>query len=152
MKELTASMDKIVKTHQEGHAQLSNATEETNKRLNLLFEEQNHSKRDRYCLDQDINKLFNVCHNLKPQPQGQVMENPYQPDDIKPDSMFMNKARSPSQYQDGGGMSYSEKEALKQLPEASSWAKFYGTGEYDHMELIDYIDGLFIDVPSIPYY
>ncbi|MBW0581089.1 hypothetical protein O181_120804 [Austropuccinia psidii MF-1] len=49
-------------------------------------------------------------------------------------------------------MSYTEKEALKQLPEASSWPKFSGTGEYDHMELIDYIDGLFTDVPSIPDY
>ncbi|MBW0570602.1 hypothetical protein O181_110317 [Austropuccinia psidii MF-1] len=49
-------------------------------------------------------------------------------------------------------MSYSEKEALKQLPEASNWPKFSGSGEYDHMELIDYIDGLFIDVPSIPDY
>ncbi|MBW0578335.1 hypothetical protein O181_118050 [Austropuccinia psidii MF-1] len=49
-------------------------------------------------------------------------------------------------------MSYSEKEALKQHPEASSWPKFSGTGEYDHMELIDYIDGLFIDVPRIPDY
>ncbi|MBW0501405.1 hypothetical protein O181_041120 [Austropuccinia psidii MF-1] len=49
-------------------------------------------------------------------------------------------------------MSYSEKEASKQLPEASSWPKFSGTGEYDHMELIDYIDGLFIDVSSIPDY
>ncbi|MBW0546203.1 hypothetical protein O181_085918 [Austropuccinia psidii MF-1] len=47
-------------------------------------------------------------------------------------------------------MSYSEKEALKQLPEASSWPKFSGTGEYDHLEVIDYIGGLFIDVPSIP--
>ncbi|MBW0575470.1 hypothetical protein O181_115185 [Austropuccinia psidii MF-1] len=49
-------------------------------------------------------------------------------------------------------MSYTEKEALKQLPEASSWPKFSETGEYDHMELIDYIDGLFTDVPSIPDY
>ncbi|MBW0471384.1 hypothetical protein O181_011099 [Austropuccinia psidii MF-1] len=49
-------------------------------------------------------------------------------------------------------MSYSEKEALKQHPEASSWPKFSATGEYDHMELMDYIDGLFIDVPSIPDY
>ncbi|MBW0498523.1 hypothetical protein O181_038238 [Austropuccinia psidii MF-1] len=49
-------------------------------------------------------------------------------------------------------MSYSEKEALKQIPEASSWPKFSGTGEYAHMELIDYIDGIFIDVPSIPDY
>ncbi|MBW0589527.1 hypothetical protein O181_129242, partial [Austropuccinia psidii MF-1] len=75
------------------------------------------------------------------------MENPYQPD-----AMLMNKARSPSQYQDGDGMSYLEKEALKQQPEASSWPKFSVTGEYDHMELIDYINGLFIDVPSIPDY
>ncbi|MBW0588054.1 hypothetical protein O181_127769 [Austropuccinia psidii MF-1] len=49
-------------------------------------------------------------------------------------------------------MSYTEKEALKQLPEASIWLKFSGTGEYDHMELINYIDGLFTDVPSIPDY
>ncbi|MBW0507707.1 hypothetical protein O181_047422 [Austropuccinia psidii MF-1] len=78
------------------------------------------------------------------------MENPYQPDDMKPDVLLMNKARPPSQYQDGDGMYYSEKEALKQLPEASSWPKFSGTGEYYYLELIDYIDGLFIDVPSIP--
>ncbi|MBW0592669.1 hypothetical protein O181_132384 [Austropuccinia psidii MF-1] len=95
MKKIQDSLEKIVKNRQEGHAQLSKASEETNKRLNLVFEEQQHSKRDRDCLDQDINKFFNVYHNLKPQPQGQAMENPYQPDDIKPDSMLMNKARSP---------------------------------------------------------
>ncbi|MBW0523195.1 hypothetical protein O181_062910 [Austropuccinia psidii MF-1] len=89
---------------------------------------------------------------MKPQPQGHVMDDPYHQDDIKPDAMLMNKARSPSQYQNGENMSYSEKEALEQLPEASSWFKFFGTGKYDHMELIDYIDGLFIDVQSIPYY
>ncbi|MBW0542517.1 hypothetical protein O181_082232 [Austropuccinia psidii MF-1] len=49
-------------------------------------------------------------------------------------------------------MPYSEKITLKPLPEASSWPRFPGTGEYDHMELIDYIDGLVIEVPSIPYY
>ncbi|MBW0465223.1 hypothetical protein O181_004938 [Austropuccinia psidii MF-1] len=49
-------------------------------------------------------------------------------------------------------MSYSEREALKNIPEASSWPKLSGTGEYDHMELINYIDGLFIDVQSIPDY
>ncbi|MBW0526186.1 hypothetical protein O181_065901 [Austropuccinia psidii MF-1] len=43
MKELTASMDKIVETLQEGHAQFSKASEETNKRLNPVFEEQHHS-------------------------------------------------------------------------------------------------------------
>ncbi|MBW0540375.1 hypothetical protein O181_080090 [Austropuccinia psidii MF-1] len=31
-------------------------------------------------------------------------------------------------------------------------AKMSGVGEYDNMELIDYSDGLFIDVPSIPDY
>ncbi|MBW0540043.1 hypothetical protein O181_079758, partial [Austropuccinia psidii MF-1] len=152
MKKLQASMEEIVKNLQEGHAQLSKASGETNKRLNLVLEEQHHRKRDRDCLDQDIRKLFNFYHNLKPQPQGQVMENPYQQDDIKPDAMLMNRERSPSQYQYGDGMSYSEKEALKQLPEASNWPKFFGSGGYDNMELIDYIDGLFIDVPSIPEY
>ncbi|MBW0528808.1 hypothetical protein O181_068523 [Austropuccinia psidii MF-1] len=152
MKNITAFMDKTVKTLQEGHTQLSKASEETNKRLNLVFEAQHHSKRDRDFLDQDMNKLFHVYHNLNPQPQGQVMDNPYQPDVIKPAAMLLNKARSTSKYLDGDGMSYSEKEALKQLPEASSWPRFSGTGEYDHMELIYYIDGLLIDVPSIPDY
>ncbi|MBW0475759.1 hypothetical protein O181_015474 [Austropuccinia psidii MF-1] len=89
---------------------------------------------------------------MNTQPQGHVMDNPYHQEDIKPDSFLENKARSPSQYQDGEKMSYSEKEELKQLPEASSWPKLSGTGEYDHMELIDYIDGCFIDVPHIPDY
>ncbi|MBW0491014.1 hypothetical protein O181_030729 [Austropuccinia psidii MF-1] len=145
-------MDKIVKTLQEGHSQLSKASEETKKRLNLVFEEQHHSKRDRNCLDQDIKKLFNVYHNMKPQPQGHVLDNPYHQEDIKPDAILVKKARYPSQYQDGDNMSYSEKKALRQLPEASSWPKFCGTGEYDRMELIDYIDGVFIDVQSIPDY
>ncbi|MBW0500051.1 hypothetical protein O181_039766 [Austropuccinia psidii MF-1] len=43
-------------------------------------------------------------------------------------------------------------EELKQLLEASSWPDFSGVGEYDHMELIDYTDGLLIDVPRIPDY
>ncbi|MBW0488012.1 hypothetical protein O181_027727 [Austropuccinia psidii MF-1] len=124
MKKLTASMDKIVKSLQVGHVKLGNAYEETKKRLNLVFKEQQNSKRDRNCLDQDINKLFNVYHNLKPRPQGHVMDNPYHQEDIKPDSKLVNKTISPSQYQDGYDMTYSEKEALKQLPEASSWPKF----------------------------
>ncbi|MBW0527356.1 hypothetical protein O181_067071 [Austropuccinia psidii MF-1] len=49
-------------------------------------------------------------------------------------------------------MTYSEKEALKQLPEASSGPTFSGVRQYDHMEPIYYIDGLFIDVPRIPDY
>ncbi|MBW0555872.1 hypothetical protein O181_095587, partial [Austropuccinia psidii MF-1] len=84
--------------------------------------------------------------------ESHVMNNQYHQEEVKPDAMLVNKARSPSQYRDGDNMSYSEKEALKQLPEASSWPKFSGTGEYDHMKLIDYIDGLFMDLPSIPNY
>ncbi|MBW0557130.1 hypothetical protein O181_096845 [Austropuccinia psidii MF-1] len=49
-------------------------------------------------------------------------------------------------------MSYSDREALKQFPEASSWSRFSGTGEFNCMELIYYIDGLLIDAPSIPDY
>ncbi|MBW0514195.1 hypothetical protein O181_053910 [Austropuccinia psidii MF-1] len=105
--------------------------------------------RDRDCWDQDINKLFNVYHNMKPQPQGHVMGNPYHQDEINPDAMLTNKTRSPSQYQDEK-KAYSEKEVLKQLPEASSWPSLSGAVEYDHIELIDYIYGLLIDVPSIP--
>ncbi|MBW0586363.1 hypothetical protein O181_126078 [Austropuccinia psidii MF-1] len=80
------------------------------------------------------------------------MDNPYKQNEIKADAMLTNKEKSQSQYQDGDNMSYSEKEALRQLPEGSIWPKFSGTGEYDHMELIDYIDGLFIDLSSIPDY
>ncbi|MBW0520806.1 hypothetical protein O181_060521 [Austropuccinia psidii MF-1] len=145
-------MHKIVKILQEGHAQLSKASEETNKILNQVFEEQHHRKRDRDCLDQYINKLFNLYQNMNPQAQGHVMDNPYYQEYIKPDAILVNIARSPSQTQDGDNMSYSEEEAIKQLPEASSWPKFSGTREYNHMEIIDYIDGLFIDVLTIPDY
>ncbi|MBW0526003.1 hypothetical protein O181_065718 [Austropuccinia psidii MF-1] len=89
---------------------------------------------------------------MKDQPLGHVMNNPYHQEDIKPGAILVNKARSPSQYQDGDNMSYSKKEALKQLPEGSGWPQFSGTGAYDHMELIAYINGLFIDVTSIPDY
>ncbi|MBW0553892.1 hypothetical protein O181_093607 [Austropuccinia psidii MF-1] len=140
---------KIVKTLQEGHAQLHKASKETNKRPNPVLEEQHHSKRDRDCLDQDIKKLFNLYQNKKPKLQGHVMSNPYHKVDIKTDDILVNKARSPSQYQDGDNISCSEKEDLKHFPEASSWPKFSGTVENDHMELIDYIYGLFIDVSSI---
>ncbi|MBW0493873.1 hypothetical protein O181_033588 [Austropuccinia psidii MF-1] len=152
MKKIKSSTDKIVKSLQEGHAQLSKASEETNKRLNIVLEEQHHTKRDRDCLDQDKNKLLKVYHNLKPQPQGHVMDDAYHQEDIKSDAMLLNKARSPSQYEYADHMSYSEKEALKHLPEASSWLKFSATREYDHMELNYYIYGLFINVPSTPDY
>ncbi|MBW0477161.1 hypothetical protein O181_016876 [Austropuccinia psidii MF-1] len=44
MKKLTASMDKIVKAFQEGHLQLSKASEETNEILNQGFKEQHRRK------------------------------------------------------------------------------------------------------------
>ncbi|MBW0521492.1 hypothetical protein O181_061207 [Austropuccinia psidii MF-1] len=94
MKTLSASMDKIVKTLQEGHTQLRKASEEANKRLNLFLEEQHHRKRDRDCMYQDINKLFNVYHKMEPQPQGHVMDNAYHQEDIKPDAILVNKAIS----------------------------------------------------------
>ncbi|MBW0546321.1 hypothetical protein O181_086036 [Austropuccinia psidii MF-1] len=99
-------------------------------------------------------KEFERLHEkINPQTQGHVSgKAPYHKEDIKPDSLLEKKPRSQSQYQDGDKITYSEKEALKLLPVASSWPKFSGIGECDHMELIDYIDGLFTDVPSRPDY
>ncbi|MBW0573799.1 hypothetical protein O181_113514 [Austropuccinia psidii MF-1] len=89
---------------------------------------------------------------MKPQPEFHALDNLYHQEGIKLDALLVNKARFPSQYQAGDNMSYYEREALKQLSEASSWPILSVTVEYDHMELIDYIDGLFIDVPSMPDY
>ncbi|MBW0559775.1 hypothetical protein O181_099490 [Austropuccinia psidii MF-1] len=90
---------------------------------------------------------------MKLQTQGHVSGNtPYHQENIQTDALLEKKPRSPSQYQERENMTYSEKEALKQLPEASSWPQFTGIGEYDDMGLIDYIYGLFTDVPSIPDY
>ncbi|MBW0495577.1 hypothetical protein O181_035292 [Austropuccinia psidii MF-1] len=88
---------------------------------------------------------------MNPQAEGYALENPYLLENIKPDALLVNKARSPSHYQDGDNMYYTGKEALKKLPEASRWAKFSCIGEYDHIKLIHYIDGHIIHVPSIPY-
>ncbi|MBW0586461.1 hypothetical protein O181_126176 [Austropuccinia psidii MF-1] len=57
MKTLTASMDKIVKTLQEGHAQLSKASEETNKRLNGGVQRQPQER------GAEVTKKKNSCHN-----------------------------------------------------------------------------------------
>ncbi|MBW0586833.1 hypothetical protein O181_126548 [Austropuccinia psidii MF-1] len=144
---------KTIHTLQEDYIELYKASEYSKRRLNQVLEEHNHCKREREYLDQDIDKLFNFCQKMKPQTQGHVSgSGPYHQQDIKPDSLLVNKATSSSKYQDGDNMSYTEKEGLKQLPEASSWPKFSGTREYDHMELIDYIDGLFTDLPSIEDY
>ncbi|MBW0462732.1 hypothetical protein O181_002447 [Austropuccinia psidii MF-1] len=147
----TALQEATIKAIQEGCAKLSKASQETYKRLNKVFEEKYHFKSNRDCLDQNINKFLNVFQNIKAQPQGHSLDNPYQ-EDIKPDVLLDNKKRYPSQYQDRYDMTYSEKEALKQLPEASSWPNLSGVGEYNHMEQTGYIDGFFIDVPIIPDY
>ncbi|MBW0549732.1 hypothetical protein O181_089447 [Austropuccinia psidii MF-1] len=119
-KQLTTSHEATIKAIQESCAKLCKACGETNKILNKVFEEQCHCKRDRDCLDKGINKFFNVFQNMKPQPQGHSLDNPYQ-EDIKPDVLLDNKPRSPSQLKDGDNMNYPEKEALKQHPEASNW-------------------------------
>ncbi|MBW0472645.1 hypothetical protein O181_012360 [Austropuccinia psidii MF-1] len=74
--------DKI-KAIQKSFAQLSKASEETNKRPAQVLEEQHNCRRARDCLDQDINTFFNVYHNMKPQPQGHALEDPYHQEDIK---------------------------------------------------------------------
>ncbi|MBW0483688.1 hypothetical protein O181_023403 [Austropuccinia psidii MF-1] len=96
---------------------------------------------------QEVQPILPLGRTWSNFPEGHVLDTPYHQEDIKPDALLENKERSPSQYQDGYNMSYPEKEELKQLPEASRWPKSSGTGEYDHMELIDYID-----VPIIPDY
>ncbi|MBW0481334.1 hypothetical protein O181_021049 [Austropuccinia psidii MF-1] len=95
LKELTTLHEATIKAIQESFARLCKAPEETNKRLNQVFEEQYHCKRNRHCLDQDINKLFDVCQNIKPQPQGHALDNTYQ-EDIKPDFLLDNKPKFPS--------------------------------------------------------
>ncbi|MBW0546261.1 hypothetical protein O181_085976 [Austropuccinia psidii MF-1] len=153
LQEVYTLQTKTIHTLQEDYNELCKASEDTKRRLNQVLEEKNNCKRDREYLDQDIGKLLNYCQKMKPQTQGNVSGNtPYHQEDIKPDALLEKKPSSPSQYQDGDKMTYSEKEALKQLPDTSSWPKLYGIGEYDHMDLIDYIDGLFNDVPSIPDY
>ncbi|MBW0565293.1 hypothetical protein O181_105008 [Austropuccinia psidii MF-1] len=87
-----------INTIQESCSQLSKAFEETNNSLNQVFEEQHHCKRDRDFLDENINKLFNVYQNMKPKPQGHALDDPYNQEDIKPDSSLGNKEISPSQY------------------------------------------------------
>ncbi|MBW0529857.1 hypothetical protein O181_069572 [Austropuccinia psidii MF-1] len=54
------------KAIQESCAQLNKASEETNKRLNQVFEEKHPCKKDRDCPDQDINKFFDVNQNITP--------------------------------------------------------------------------------------
>ncbi|MBW0514426.1 hypothetical protein O181_054141 [Austropuccinia psidii MF-1] len=91
-RKLTTLHGATVKAMQQSCAQLYKASEQTNKRLNQVLEEHYHCKRDRDYLDQDINKLFNIFQNMKPQPQGHSLYNPYQ-EYIQQDFFFDNKPK-----------------------------------------------------------
>ncbi|MBW0575005.1 hypothetical protein O181_114720 [Austropuccinia psidii MF-1] len=107
-KELTTLHEATIKAIQESRAKLCKGSEETNKILNQVFEQKYPGNRERDFLDQEIKKLFNVYQNMKPQPQGHLLDNPYQ-EDLKQDLLLDNKPGSPSQYQDGDNMTYFEK-------------------------------------------
>ncbi|MBW0499079.1 hypothetical protein O181_038794 [Austropuccinia psidii MF-1] len=90
---------------------------------------------------------------MKPQSQDHGFgNNPHLQEDIKPDAPVEIKHRSSSQYKDRYNMTSSDVESLKQLPEATCWSNLSDVGEYDNMELVDYIDGLFIDLQDITDY
>ncbi|MBW0531223.1 hypothetical protein O181_070938 [Austropuccinia psidii MF-1] len=61
LQEVYTLQTKTIHTLQEDYTELHKASEDTKRRLNQVFEEQNHCKRDREYLDQDIDKLFNCC-------------------------------------------------------------------------------------------
>ncbi|MBW0587177.1 hypothetical protein O181_126892 [Austropuccinia psidii MF-1] len=67
LQEVYTSQTKTIQTLQEDYIELYKASEDTKRRLNQVLEEQNHCKRDREYLDQDIDKLFNFCQKMKPQ-------------------------------------------------------------------------------------
>ena len=139
--------------------------ETKNKQLNSILEEQQAVRRDlrniqyqQEILEKEVDFLYKKEEkedNFFPQttqddkPITKVKEE--ESENQAPESQDP-KLRSESIYQDGENLSYSEKQALKQLPDVVNWPKFSGIGEYDHMELIDYINGLFVDVPKIPDY
>ncbi|MBW0469945.1 hypothetical protein O181_009660 [Austropuccinia psidii MF-1] len=86
---------------------------------------------------------------MKPKIEGHVFRNnPQLQEDSKPEAPMECKQKSPPQYHNEDNMTYSEKDTLKKLPEATRWQNLSGIGEYDHMELIYYINGLFMDVPK----
>ncbi|MBW0503421.1 hypothetical protein O181_043136 [Austropuccinia psidii MF-1] len=108
LKDLTTLHEATIKAIQESCAKLCKASEETNKRLNQVFGEKYHCKRERDCMDQKINKLSNFSQNMKPQLQGHALDKSYH-------FLLDNKPISLSKYQDRYNMTYSEKETLKQL-------------------------------------
>ncbi|MBW0521651.1 hypothetical protein O181_061366 [Austropuccinia psidii MF-1] len=67
LQEVYTLQTKTIHTLQEDYTELYKASEDTNRRLNQVLEEQNRCKRDREYLDQDIDELFNYCQKMKPQ-------------------------------------------------------------------------------------
>ncbi|MBW0579555.1 hypothetical protein O181_119270 [Austropuccinia psidii MF-1] len=96
LQEVNTLQTKTIHILQEDYTRLSKSSEKTKRRLNQVLEEQNNCKRDMEYLNQDIDKLLNVCQNIKPQTQGNVLDIPYHQEDIKPDALLENKTRSPS--------------------------------------------------------
>ncbi|MBW0526278.1 hypothetical protein O181_065993 [Austropuccinia psidii MF-1] len=105
VKELTNLHEYTLKAIEKSCARLWKDSEETNKRPNQIFVEQYQCKRYGDCMRQYIKELRNVCQNMKPQPKGHALVNPYQ-EDIKSDFLLDNNPRSPSQYHDGDKMTY----------------------------------------------
>ena len=61
LQEACTLQTKTIHTLQEDYIELYKASEDSKRRLNQVLEEQNHCKRDREYLDQDIDKSFNFC-------------------------------------------------------------------------------------------
>ncbi|MBW0545319.1 hypothetical protein O181_085034 [Austropuccinia psidii MF-1] len=97
IQEVYTIQTKTIHTLQEDYTESYKASEDTKRRLNQVLEGQNHCKRDREYLDQDMEKLFNYCQKIKPQTQGHVSGNTqYHQEDIKPDALLEKKPRSQS--------------------------------------------------------
>ncbi|MBW0592544.1 hypothetical protein O181_132259 [Austropuccinia psidii MF-1] len=78
LQEVYTLQTKTIHTLQEDYIELYKVSEDSKRRrLNHVLEEQNHCKRDREYLDQDIDKLFNFCQKMKPQSQGMFLETPH---------------------------------------------------------------------------
>ncbi|MBW0548769.1 hypothetical protein O181_088484 [Austropuccinia psidii MF-1] len=68
--QLTTLQQIKMQTLLEAYFKLRKASEETNKRLKKVLEKKYHCKRDRECMDQEMNKLLNVCRNMRAQSHG----------------------------------------------------------------------------------
>ncbi|MBW0483754.1 hypothetical protein O181_023469 [Austropuccinia psidii MF-1] len=96
LQELLNLENTTIQTLQKGDSKLRKCSEETNKRLKQVLEEQYHSERYRDYLGQYIKRLFNLCKNIKPQSKGHVFgNNTNLQEDIKADALMESKYGSP---------------------------------------------------------